>query len=82
MQQEIKFWKSKMAAIERLESQLKTPGVCASTLVLMKNNYVVQARAFLNRVQIKEIKKKLHYIMKYYLHCLLKYVKKYIEKYI
>eukprot|EP01083_Nonionella_stella_P096780 272139_1 len=56
VQQEIKFWKGKMAAIEQVETELRTEGVCASTLVLMKNNYVVQARAFLNQVQIKESK--------------------------
>ena len=57
VQQEIKFWKAKMTAIEQVEAQLKTDGVCASTLVLMKNNYVVQSLSFLNQVQIKESKK-------------------------
>ena len=57
VQQEIKFWKAKMAALEQVEAQLKTVGVCATTLVLIQNNKRVQARAFKDGVQVNQAKR-------------------------
>lgn len=57
VQKETLFWKSKLFAIQKIEQQLQQPSVCASIYILMRCNYVVQARAFTNLIQISESKK-------------------------
>ena len=56
VQQEITFWKAKMAALEHVEAELNSVGVCASTLVLIQNNKRVVVGAFLEAVQVKQAK--------------------------
>ena len=57
VQQEIKFWNSKMEALNQIEAQLQTVGVCATMLVLHQNNKRVQARAFGNSMQVTQARK-------------------------
>ena len=54
VQQEFTFWNAKLSALEQVETELRTVGVCASILVLIQKNKRVQARAFLNAVQVTQ----------------------------
>lgn len=57
VQQEIKFWRAKQAALDQVEDQLMTVEVCASLLVLIANKHRVQARAFADGVQVNDAKR-------------------------